>query len=360
MITIIYPYRERDLDRIRFSLNSLNLQTDKNFNVKFVDYGSSIEHSKLIKETIKTYSFVDYKYYYTQYQPWNKSKALNSVIKNLETSHFFVADIDMIFHPEFIANVNQLSKTNDVWYYQVGFLDKSTSKVEKSFSEYTVKFKSNKEATGLTLCPTEYAKNIRGFDEIYHFWGSEDTDFHERLKNKGYDVKFYSEKLLLLHKWHKTYRNKEKKYLTKKLQVNGIVQFNKNQLDFAKVNKRVIVNDVNWGRIMSHEEFVDLQKADNYIEYNNYLSTINHFLYQQLTNIKPGTYHFKFKLIDNKDYLKYLYNLIFKRKKKMPKLLSLKAVNDKLLFHIINFYHNKNYCFKVSDDKTFIFLSIKI
>ncbi len=52
MITILYPYRNRDLERIKRSLDSLVVQTDQRFKVLFVDYGSTPKQASLVKQLI--------------------------------------------------------------------------------------------------------------------------------------------------------------------------------------------------------------------------------------------------------------------------------------------------------------------
>ena len=55
MITILYPYRNRDLERVKRSLDSLTLQTDQRFKVLFVDYGSTPKQAYLVKQLINNY-----------------------------------------------------------------------------------------------------------------------------------------------------------------------------------------------------------------------------------------------------------------------------------------------------------------
>jgi len=360
MLSIIYPYRERDLDRIRFSINSLSKQTNKLFQVYFVDYGSSTKHANQIEEFLNHFDFVNYTYHYTALQPWNKSKALNSVIKRLDSDYFFVADIDMIFHPNFVEIAHNLTKTNQVWYFKVGFLDEVESSKEKEFDQFQIHFESNKEATGLTLCPTSHAKSINGFDELYHFWGSEDTDFHVRLTNAGHQVNYYDKDIVMLHKWHKTYRNKETSQLTKKLQVEGIVQFNQLHLNRAMNDNVTLVNLEAWGETISEEDFSFLQnKADLQTVYNS-ITEVNYFLFQRLANLKQGCYHFQFKEIEKKEQIKLQLKKVLKPKKKIQPYLSLKEVNDMVLYHIVNYYRNCSYNYEVSNDFKSIYLSIKI
>ena len=65
MITILYPYRNRDIERVKRSLDSLALQTDQRFKVLFVDYGSSSKQASQVEQLIISYSFANYIYSYT-------------------------------------------------------------------------------------------------------------------------------------------------------------------------------------------------------------------------------------------------------------------------------------------------------
>ena len=215
MISIIYPYRNRELKRIKYSLNTLQQQTNQNFEVYFVDYGSEQNLAKQVKELVSNYSFVNYLYINNNYQLWNKSKALNFIIRNLQSPYFFVADIDILFHSQFIEVTLGLAQPNKATYFQVGMLSAKEASREQSFEKYQVKFKTNESATGMTLFPVKSVQELRGFDEFYHFWGSEDTDMHVRLKNYGLKINYYDTRILMLHQWHETYRMKEKMELEK-------------------------------------------------------------------------------------------------------------------------------------------------
>ena len=191
MLTLIYPYRNRNIERVKRSLDSLKCQTVSDFSVQFVDYGSELEISSAIETLLKNYAFVNYQYYPTQFQPWSKCIALNSVIKGLKEGFCFVADVDMIFHPEFIAKAISLQKENTSTYFKVGFLNAEETKLSKNYSDYKVDFESEEGATGLTMFPFAALQKLQGFDEFYHFWGAEDTDMHVRLRNDGQTVNFY-------------------------------------------------------------------------------------------------------------------------------------------------------------------------
>ncbi|MGB8704125.1 MAG: glycosyltransferase, partial [Gillisia sp.] len=262
MLSIIYPYRNRDLDRLKRSLDSLQDQTESKFEVFFVDYGSTPAVAKEVWEICGAYSFVDYRYFPTQFQPWNKSRALNAVIKNLKAKFCFVADVDMIFHPEFIKEAISLQQNEKTVYFQVGFLSNKDDPDKITLEKFESYRKSTAEATGLSMFPVKILKELRGFDEFYHFWGAEDTDMHVRIKNAGYEVEYYDEQVLLLHQWHTSYRTAEKNVLTKELQLKGIVQLNHQHLKNAILNKTTSVNPNGWGSPMTSEELEQLENPD--------------------------------------------------------------------------------------------------
>lgn len=357
MLTIIYPYRNRDVQRIKKSLDALANQTNKNFSVYFIDYGSDFETAKKVEVFIQNYSFVSYQYYPTQFQPWNKSRALNSVIKQLKDGFCFVADIDMIFHPEFVERAISLQKNNTATYFKVGFLTEKETQSTKKFSHYHINFESTHEATGLTMFPVKALQKIRGFDEFYHFWGAEDTDVHLRLKNSGSKVLFYEKETLLLHQWHQSYRSKEIKKLTSELQLSGIVRLNHQHLKQVVFTNATLANTEKWGEPLSQKNYqLLIGFSGNTNNMLNKQEAINHFLFCELPKVDKTIKRFVIETDDFQRSLKYKIKKLFG--KKVPNYYTLKEVNDKLLLHIVSFYRNYNYNYKVDESAHKIELTI--
>ena len=350
MLSIIYPYRNRDIRRVKNSLESLQQQANNDFAIYLVNYGSNETYTEQIEDLLTDYDFVNYSYLYTELQPWNKSKAINSVLKQLETGYFFVADIDMIFHPNFTETAMELLKNNEAWYFQVGFLSEEESRISKKFDDYNIKFESSEGATGLTMCSVEKAKAINGFDEFYHFWGSEDTDFHVRLRNAGNPVNFYDKKILMLHQWHEIYRKKEIGELSRELQVSGIVQYNQYYLKKAVQEKRTMVNSSALGKTPSKEKYKALieHSQTKSKQLSNKCIEIDYFLLQELPHLKPGFHSFEISEVSLGKSLKGIIKPFFKKHRK--RYYSLKSVNDKLLFQIICLYRNEDYNYCISQD----------
>lgn len=336
------------------SFQSLKEQTNSNFQVFFIDYGSGSNLAAKVESLCKEFSFMQYRYCYTEKQPWNKSKALNIVIKELETEFCFVADVDIIFHPEFVETAENLQKSGKTVYFQVGFLDPDERLDNKKFSEFKNFRKSTDEATGLSMFPVSILKKLNGFDEFYHFWGAEDTDIHVRIKNDGHPVYFYDHKILMLHQWHDSYRSKISDNLTSDLQLTNIVRLNFQHYTYTKKNNVKKVNSGIWGRCMTRNEFEELENAE-YVLVSNQVEEIDHLLYALL----PQNYGnlVKYRIIDfRKNSLKKIAKRILG--KKLPDFYDLKQVNDKILLQLLSFYRNKPYNYYVDKDLKYIEFSI--
>jgi hypothetical protein len=316
--------------------------------VYFVDYGTQPELAAQVKQLLESYGFATYCYGYNQHQPWNKCKALNHALNLTETPYFFVADVDVVFHPEFIQNTINLTKTHNNFYYKVGFLSETESKTEKPFNDYQVAFESTEGATGLSLFSTQDLKAINGFDEQYHFWGAEDTDVHERLKLAKKNVHFVNEGLFLLHQWHKTYRQKETQHLTQDLKVNGIVQLNHAYLKQTIELNRIKANQKQMGKLMDKAEFEALQNLENQLVIPNKKAEFDAWFYGVLCNKNSNSISCIIK--DDGFYKSSTYQLKKILNKKVPEYYTLKQINDRMLMLITSKYHTLPYIYQVSQD----------
>lgn len=326
--------------------------------VYLVDYGSSEIYSNKVEELCSKYDFVNYRYCHTQFQPWNKSRALNSVINNLTSDFCFVADVDMIFHPDFIKKAKQLQQPETTVYFQVGFLSPDEGVEGRKYNDFTNYRKSTSDATGLSMFPVKVLQELRGFDEFYHFWGAEDTDMHIRLKNAGYPVEYYDKEILMIHQWHPSYRSKESKKLTENLQINGIVQLNHQHLKFAIINKVRKVNIRTWGEIMTETDEAELKNAPINLKIQTEKRQVDDFLYGQLPALKNKILKVVIEPDPSQNSKKFLAKKLLK--KKLPVYYSLKEVNDLVLLHLISFYRDEAYIYKVESVNKQIIFGIKL
>ena len=57
-------------------------------------------------------------------------------------------------------------------------------------------------STGLVFTYSAYARRMRGYDEYYTGWGSEDVDFVKRLRYCGLELCTIDASSYYLHQWH--------------------------------------------------------------------------------------------------------------------------------------------------------------
>lgn len=349
MIVILYPFRDRDMLRVQRSLDSWTTQTHTNFKIYVINYGSNSTISSQLKKVLEEYSFVTLKNCATQFQPWNKARALNSVIRELEESFCFVADIDMIFHPNFMETLNHVKAADTITYFKVGFLHKNESFTTNNFNTFKIHFVSDKEATGMSLFPIEALKKVRGFDEFFHFWGAEDTDVHKRLQNLGLSLNFYDKEVLVLHQWHPSYRSRESKKITKELRLHNAVRLNHTHMNYNATHKITKVNDEHWGQPLSNSDLTALEnRIQKEITIPCTKSDIDHFINFELKALKKGYYCFKFEKQSKTAVLKQRMKLVLG--KQVIAYYSLKEINDLLLMAILVRCNFKKYCLKINDN----------
>ncbi|AWK02987.1 glycosyl transferase [Flavobacterium crocinum] len=350
MITIVLTNRNRDIQTIKNCLNSLQEQANKEFTLFFVDYGSSPDYLKELKKVIENYPELKFISCPVSGQLWNKSRAINIALQRCTTPYFFVGDVDMLFHTDFIQKLNLLTDENSITYFQVGFLNKKETFQNKGFEKSKVAFKSQKEATGMSLYPTHILKSINGYDEFYHGWGAEDTDVHVRLFNLGIQVKFYDKEILLKHQWHtKIYRTG----LSKDPFHFKLEKINNAYLQISKKTKQRIANKNSlWGKIPKEEEYNRLnEKTDFIFDIAPEDSKIN-ALISHLCNFEHKIISVIITDVSTRSKIKQFVKKMCG--KKYLSYLKMRSINDLLLHEIIMRYRNLPYQYSYDERKKVI------
>lgn len=357
MITVLFPYRDREMSRIKKSLDSLKNQNNQNFKVLFIDYGSNLHFAKEVCNLVNSYSFTEYFYSYNNKQPWSRSKAINVGLKLVKTPFVFIADIDLIFRNDFIDLLVKLKDPKKAYYFKVGFLTEDETNILKDFLDYQISFSTEAAAQGLSLFPMKEVFDIQAFDEFLHFWGAEDNDIHQRLVRSGIESIFYNQEILLLHQWHESYRKSEKNTLTKELQLTGITKLNQQHLISNQKNEVVKINGKNWGTPISEKEYSELETYNSSIILTNKKEVVDHFLFVELPKFERDILSIQFLEDPFRKALKFKVKALLG--KKVPKYYSLKEINDMLLLHIISFYHVFPYSYEIDSDLKSITFKIK-
>ena len=354
MITIVLTYRNRDLNIVKKCLDSLQNQTTNNFEVVLVDYGSTEYFSDELAKLVKSYNFIKLIKCPVKGQLWNKSRAINIALKQCNTSYFFVGDIDMIYRNDFIEKLEPLKNSNEITYFNVGFLNKEESSKNQEFNKYKVKHISQEEATGMTLYPTELLKQINGYDEFYHGWGSEDTDVHIRLQNAGYKINFYEQEVMLLHQWHpRIYRSKK----SMKPFHTSLEQINQQYLQQAVNSNRIKANEnFDWGKNIKKVVFTDSNSSS--VTVTNLKSDLDAFFIGTIHNYSQNNLVITIKKYEA--YTSVKNNLKRIVGKKYFKLYHFQEINNIILTSIITNFRSNYYEYKWDQELQTISLKIAL
>lgn len=348
MITIIYSNRDRDLKRIRCTLESLNKQTDKRFEVIFVDYGSS---EVLVKKLRKL--FIEYKFVKSYFLPvkqllWNKSKALNYGILQCITSFIFIADVDHIFHPNWMKNLYKIVDPDYFFLFELGYLSQKESlKINREYKFDDLSVSNFGEVNGMILAPKKAYLDVNGFDEFFHFYGGEDVDLFARMENAGFKKQKFAEKLVY-HKWHQSFSGSEDKLMTRKPRLKNIMRLNQRHFISNKRFKRIQpLRQLEIDKNNYSKKVEKLKDPDHTYLVTNIQAHVEHFLNEELRSV-TGVVQVKFEIDP------YYYSNKYHIKKLAGKLtqpyISLKEVNDLLLKKIVFDFRDSNYAFEISED----------
>jgi arsenate reductase-like glutaredoxin family protein len=202
-LDIIYCFRNKDSVRVKNSLDTLALQSTKNFKVIFVDYGSDEITSEIIKLLCSKYNFCTYHYIDTQGKLWNRADALNYGFYLSNADYVFTSDIDILFYPTFVEIILASLNEDDVNFYSVGYLSERQTKKIDAKDIVNLKYRKSKDyALGMMLVSKKIITKINGYNTFYAIWGQEDNDIKYRIDNSHFKTKFVDNNIYLLHQYH--------------------------------------------------------------------------------------------------------------------------------------------------------------
>lgn len=193
-ITVVIPFRNREVKRV---INAWNSVIKNNRNVKnciVSDYGSD---ENIIKEleiasTINNFKLIKS---FGQGLPFNKARAVNIGVRFVETKYVCVLDADMIIHDNILDYISNEINENDVYFVESHWPQskKSNPKRARIHLSYGVFQVQNKK----------WFELLNGYNEDFEFWGGEDSDWARRLLINGANYKVLrAQQFLVTHTWH--------------------------------------------------------------------------------------------------------------------------------------------------------------
>lgn len=359
IVTIIYANRNKGLVRIKASLDTLKRQSTQNFEVVFVDYGSDPFLVRELRELLTEYEFVKFFPLEVPQLLWNKSKALNYGISQTQSPYIFIADVDLIFHPDTTQLFNKLAVEDKFFLFNLGYLDRAeSSKLTKAYNFEDLIPNRFGNVNGMILAPTKAFLGVNGLDEFFHFYGAEDEDLFARMENADYKREA-NEDAYFYHNWHQSFAGSEDKIITGNPRVKNIMRIN--QRHFLRNREKGIIKPNRQGTIgnvISKEESDLLLHPTETVKIYNILSHVEHFLGEELLSYAGEIINVEF--VEDP----YFHTLKHKLKKLLGKqtqlYCSLKEVNDMVLKEILYRYRDANYSFRISEDMKRIIFCIRM
>jgi glycosyltransferase involved in cell wall biosynthesis len=359
-ISIIYAYRNRDEQRIENSLLSLAHQNTKDFEVIFVDYGSDKIKAESIRKVIASYAFASYYYIAHPGLLWNKSKALNYAAFQAKGEFIFVADVDVCFSMNAVKTMQNLIDRNKFYLFKLSYLKQEITQTQIVLGKFTEsQIKHHGDVNGMILVSKPNFFSVKGYDEFYHFYGSEDVDFYDRLKNSGLDVCQNSD-TLFFHQWHPIYNSINDTVLEVNPRFFNIKKINQQHFFFQQKEKATtpILNQDITKNIWKKEDELSADALTKNFEIANDHAKVWHLFKIVLPSLNDDVISVIVREDEYFSSLKYSIKKQIKKSDRVP--ISMKAVSDMILEEILLNYRHHNYSYKISEDlKVIVFILAK-
>jgi glycosyltransferase involved in cell wall biosynthesis len=323
--------------------------------VIFVDYGSKPDLVNELESLAVQFDFVRFFHLPVSQLLWNKSKALNYGVQKASGDHIFIADTDLVFHPDTTRLLQKLQSPLKFQLFKLGYLDKKESqKLSGNYDFEDLKPDRIGEVNGMLLTSRESLMNVYGLDEFFHFYGAEDEDLFARLENAGLKREHCKEQYFL-HQWHRSFSGSEDKLLTGNPRVKNIMRIN--QRHFQRNRDNGITRPLRqngMGEIIHPELARKLLNPELIIETPNILARVEHLLREELPVLEDQVIRMEF--FEDTYYSSYKHRVKKLLGKQTQPYVSMKEVNDMVLKEILFNYRDHNYSFEIKEDlKTIVF-----
>lgn len=354
MVTFVYAFRDRDVLRVKITLDSLANQLETDFSVVFVDYGSRDEVAATVKNLVESYAFAYYFYVPAQLLLWNKSKALNFGIKQAKTPYIFIADVDLVFHPRVTALLKDIADPQKAYLFKLGYMRQRDSEMLKAPYQFEALLPSHSGlVNGMVFTSKMALQDVEGFDTFYHFYGAEDEDLYARLANSGIAVCRRDENYFL-HNWHVVYGDGQPKKITGSPRLHNIKRINQRHYLSAVESSSIRPPRLSdFGNVVKREDQDALSYPTVKIGLKNIDAHIIHFFNEQVHSFKNEIV--EVTISEDPYYRSWKHRVKKLTGKQSQPYLSMEKVSGIVLSAIVFQFRDVNYAYVVKDLKTIIF-----
>lgn len=295
--SIVTGFRNREVNRVKNSLDSLASQSIQDFELLFIDYGSDLETADDIKSLVEIYPFTKYIYNDTRGWFWNRAHALNTGIRLAKGEITVLWDIDLIVENDFLEKLSEIDFEQVFTTHNCYYLPKGVN-LKDDLNNQVNNFKQ--AYVGLVAVKTEFIQKIKGFDEFYQVWGVEDEDLISKFSESGLiRRKISADEITVYHQWHPSQNPSipDPWYLAMVNHYCSGNNYNKNEYGIHYTVKERPALKIFLKNDYSKLKKIDLNLANKTLIYNNLIKEFHH------AN-QGEKYYFRFKPFD------YHYNKI--------------------------------------------------
>lgn len=251
--TVLIGIRNRTDHRLGLALRSIREQQYPSALVRavVVDYGSEPAAAEHTAAVCHEYDASLVRVETTGV--WSRARCLNIGIRRIGTKFLLTSDVDIVFSPSYVAEAVQALRESPLSVVCSSMLDlpehtgdalrmasasKSSLRLDElkqsSLSRYNWGFHPS-----IAMTYTAFYRYIRGYDEFYELWGSEDDDLFGRLIKLGLERRVLtSHDAFYLHQWHPKYEN---------IPAEGRAHVVARNAERRRRTQTIVRNDASWG-----------------------------------------------------------------------------------------------------------------
>lgn len=251
-ITVLIGVRNRADSRLANALASIREQTGLAIPARamVVDYGSEPENARVVGDLCEQQSaeFVAV----ADVPVWSRSRCLNIGLRRIDTKFVMTSDADIILSPNYLSEAIRMLKELPLSVACGPMLDlpEESADTLRAAAEQDRGLQTEEwrrlctPRLGWEIHPsaavsyTAFYRLIRGYDEFYCLWGSEDVDLMARLNRLGLQTRGFGSDSYYLHQWHPKFEGIPGGRESEQISRNH---------DYYRRTRSILRNDDNWG-----------------------------------------------------------------------------------------------------------------
>jgi hypothetical protein len=258
-ITVVMGIRNRADYRVANALRSIREQTyaAELVRVLVVDYGSDAASQVAIMRVCRQH---DAGYLRVDEAPvWSRARCLNIGIRRVSTTFLMTSDADIMLSPRYIADAIRVLEVSPLSVLCSSMLDLPEASVEvmkeaarpggqlalQKWKDWCSPRFGSAFHRSVALTYTAFFHLIRGYDEHYEVWGSEDDDLMRRFRYLGLRPRALGSESFYLHQWHPKFEGVP--------DGQHAAAIRRNHRHFWR-NHSIVRNDHDWGMAQSREK----------------------------------------------------------------------------------------------------------